>query len=36
MSEILEAQLETIAHESAFLKKYFSLRKKCEQIQQVI
>ncbi|XP_041367658.1 FACT complex subunit SSRP1-like [Gigantopelta aegis] len=34
MSEVLEAQLETIARESAFLKKYFSLRKKCEQIQQ--
>ncbi|KAL5006573.1 hypothetical protein ScPMuIL_015379 [Solemya velum] len=34
MAESLEAQLETIAQESAFLKKYFSLRKKCEQIQQ--
>ncbi|XP_048755910.1 uncharacterized protein LOC125666721 [Ostrea edulis] len=34
MTEILEAQLETLANENVFLQKYFSLRKKCEQLQQ--
>ncbi|OWF35880.1 FACT complex subunit SSRP1-like isoform X2 [Mizuhopecten yessoensis] len=34
MSEGLEAQLAVLANENAFLKKYFSLRKKCEQLQQ--
>ncbi|XP_046545896.1 non-histone protein 10-like [Haliotis rubra] len=33
-TETLEAQLATIAQESAFLKKYFSLRNKCEQMHQ--
>lgn len=35
MTETLEAQLETLTNENAFLQKYFSLRKKCEQLQQV-
>ena len=35
MTETLEAQLETLSNENAFLQKYFSLRKKCEQLQQV-
>jgi len=35
MAEGLEAQLEILENENAFLKKYFALRKKCEQIQQV-
>lgn len=34
MAEGLEAQLEILENENAFLKKYFALRKKCEQIQQ--
>lgn len=34
MSETLEGQLEILVNENAFLKKYFALRKKCEQIQQ--
>lgn len=34
MAEGLEAQLEILGQETAFLKKYFSLRKKCEQLQQ--
>ncbi|XP_052684087.1 high mobility group protein B1-like [Crassostrea angulata] len=34
MTETLEAQLETLTNENAFLQKYFSLRKKCEQLQQ--
>ncbi|XP_022304312.2 uncharacterized protein LOC111111557 isoform X2 [Crassostrea virginica] len=34
MTETLEAQLETLSNENAFLQKYFSLRKKCEQLQQ--
>ena len=31
----LKAQLEVISKETAFLKKYFALRKRCEQLQQV-
>ncbi|CAG2247421.1 NHP10 [Mytilus edulis] len=34
MSEALEAQLDILQNENAFLKKYFALRQKCEQIQQ--
>ncbi|XP_062613360.1 uncharacterized protein LOC134275134 [Saccostrea cucullata] len=34
MTEALEAQLETLTNENVFLQKYFSLRKKCEQLQQ--
>ncbi|KAL3832579.1 hypothetical protein ACJMK2_024212 [Sinanodonta woodiana] len=34
MAEGLEAQLVTLTQENAFLKKYLSLRKRCEQIQQ--
>ncbi|XP_005111350.1 HMG1/2-like protein [Aplysia californica] len=30
----LKAQLEVISKETSFLKKYFALRKRCEQIQQ--
>ncbi|XP_059179308.1 uncharacterized protein LOC131958347 [Physella acuta] len=30
----LKAQLEVISKETSFLKKYFALRKKCEQLQQ--
>ncbi|RUS81396.1 hypothetical protein EGW08_010834 [Elysia chlorotica] len=30
----LKAQLEVISKETAFLKKYFALRKRCEQLQQ--
>ncbi|KAI8789241.1 HMG1/2-like protein [Biomphalaria glabrata] len=30
----LRAQLEVISKETAFLKKYFALRKRCEQLQQ--
>ena len=31
----LKAQIDEISKETSFLKKYFGLRKKCEQIQQV-
>ena len=32
----LKAQIDEISQETSFLKKYFVLRKRCEQIQQVI
>ena len=31
----LKAQIDVISQETCFLKKYFVLRKRCEQIQQV-
>ncbi|XP_025094088.1 uncharacterized protein LOC112563879 isoform X2 [Pomacea canaliculata] len=34
MSETIEAQLGCISQANAFLNKYFSLRKRCEQLQQ--
>ena len=35
MSDGLEPQLDGLAQDNVFMKKYLSLRNKCEQLQQV-
>ena len=35
MADGLDVQLDVLAQENVFMKKYLSLRNKCEQLQQV-
>ena len=36
MTDVPETQIDVLPQENVFMKKYLSLRNKCEQLQQVI